>query len=154
MTKAEQYRSALEKIATAKAEAKELAKDAFAEMTAALFGGYPLLESFSWKQYTPYFNDGDPCTFSARVEDQECIAINGEDGYEISEDCDYKEVNGKWERRGFDESELHPLYKAQKAACELLCQVSHEQLEEMFGDHAKITVHRNGTVEVEECSHD
>lgn len=25
----------------------------------------PTMKAFGWAQYTPYFNDGDPCTFSA-----------------------------------------------------------------------------------------
>ena len=33
-----------------------------------IFKKYPDLQSFSWTQYTPYFNDGDECTFSANTE--------------------------------------------------------------------------------------
>lgn len=29
-----------------------------------LFAKWPKLENFSWTQYTPYFNDGEPCEFS------------------------------------------------------------------------------------------
>jgi hypothetical protein len=31
--------------------------------SAELFEEFPELESFSWTQYTPYFNDGDTCEF-------------------------------------------------------------------------------------------
>ena len=26
---------------------------------------FPFINSFSWKQYTPYFNDGEECVFRA-----------------------------------------------------------------------------------------
>jgi len=33
-----------------------------------IFKNHPYLASFSWKQYTPYFNDGDPCIFNVYSE--------------------------------------------------------------------------------------
>jgi hypothetical protein len=41
-----------------------------------IFDNNPDFNSFSWTQYTPYFNDGDPCDFSAhtdyiRIDDDE-----------------------------------------------------------------------------------
>ncbi len=41
----------------------------------ALFDAYPKLVWFSWTQYTPYFNDGDACTF--RVYDISWIQFEG-----------------------------------------------------------------------------
>src|SRR5688572_33247641 len=33
-----------------------------------IFEEYPDLDRISWTQYTPYFNDGDECVFSAYVD--------------------------------------------------------------------------------------
>lgn len=41
-----------------------------------LFKTHDSLESFAWKQYTPGWNDGDPCEFSAHVD---YIFINDEE---------------------------------------------------------------------------
>lgn len=41
-----------------------------------LFKTHDSLESFAWKQYTPNWNDGDPCTFSANTD---YIFINNDD---------------------------------------------------------------------------
>lgn len=42
------------------AEAKEAFKAAFADF----FAKRPDVLAFRWTQYAPYFNDGEPCTFS------------------------------------------------------------------------------------------
>jgi hypothetical protein len=36
-------------------------KTAFSEGSKPLFDKHPKMKSFSWSQYTPYFNDGEPC---------------------------------------------------------------------------------------------
>lgn len=41
-------------------EGQAAVKDAFKD----LFDKYPEIRSVVWTQYTPYFNDGDTCTFS------------------------------------------------------------------------------------------
>lgn len=43
-----------------RAEGEDIVKNAFS----TLFDKYPTLEAIRWEQYTPYFNDGDPCEFS------------------------------------------------------------------------------------------
>ncbi len=48
-----------------KKEAKQTATKFFSEETKRLFKQFPILVNFSWNQYTPYFNDGDACTFSS-----------------------------------------------------------------------------------------
>jgi hypothetical protein len=48
----------------------------FKDTVKALFKEFPNLESFSWNEYTPHWNDGDACVFSANFES---LAINGEE---------------------------------------------------------------------------
>lgn len=155
MTSAEKYQAAVEKIELARAEAASVAKEAFSEMCAEVFEQHPSLDAFRWKQYTPYFNDGDPCTFRCCIDasDIDVCAVGSdefEEGYEVSSKTDYDEKA----RKSFPKKELHPLYNAQEAASELLGKINEEQLKELFGDHAEITAYRDGDVEVEEYEHD
>lgn len=47
-----------------KAKAAKQGQQLFSEACAEVFESLPNLVSFSWKQYAPYFNDGEPCEFS------------------------------------------------------------------------------------------
>jgi hypothetical protein len=60
----QKYQDLRKKIAEAKKTMEETAKGLFVEMSAELFDANPTLVSFGWNQYTPYWNDGDTCTFS------------------------------------------------------------------------------------------
>lgn len=114
---------------------KTEAKAAFAELTKHLFEEDPILESFSWRQYTPYFNDGNTCEFGA-LTDSDSIEINGLDSYN---DKNYKK----------------PEEKARfKKVSSLLKTFEEDDLKSMFGDHQQITVKRDGSVEVEDYEHD
>jgi hypothetical protein len=48
--------------------AKQLRKE-FPEIIKPLLEKSTTIDKISWNQYTPYFNDGDECIFSANVED-------------------------------------------------------------------------------------
>ena len=114
-----------------KADALKQYKLLFQEASVQLFESQPDLQSFSWTQYTPYWNDGDVCTFGANIEDP---GINGSDPYD--DDVDQK---------------------LSVAVFEFLSAFSEESLEDMFGDHCEITVKRtNGkpNVTVDEYEHD
>lgn len=60
----QKYQELRSQIAEAKKTMKAAAKGLFTEMSADLFQENPTLVSFAWTQYTPYYNDGDPCRFS------------------------------------------------------------------------------------------
>ncbi len=51
-------------IELAQAQIMELGRQAMSEGLKGLFEEYPFLGAIAWAQYTPYFNDGDPCVFS------------------------------------------------------------------------------------------
>jgi hypothetical protein len=149
MSKLAEYQNAIKKIAEAKQVVQNTAKEVFAELASPLFEAHPQLENFSWRQYTPYFNDGEPCEFSAN-KDAESIDINGEDGYEVSK-------TSRWDGSkcvDLAPEELHPLHAAQEQAAAILAEFDDDTLHDMFGDHAEVTVKRDGTVDVEEYSHD
>lgn len=46
------------------ARAEQYPVEHFQEKVAKLLS-YELIEGIAWRQYTPYFNDGEPCVFSA-----------------------------------------------------------------------------------------
>lgn len=132
------------------------------------------IAAFGWHQYTPYFNDGDPCVFSAhgvwavRPED-----LGGEDLDEIDGDrfdIDYGGHLGSYEGGEWvkDPDNL-PFNKRVNARyvgpdqarydrCAALSSAIDsgafdDVLLEAFGDHAEITVKRDG-ITVEFYSHD
>lgn len=139
--------AAKEKLAASKAALKEAKanhkaclKAAFGEGAKDLFVAHPELETFSWTQYTPYWCDGDQCTFG----------VNN----------DYPEINGdevhdsRWDRTLKKSVPIeHKLGPANKAVKAFLDTFSTSDYEAMFGDHVKVTVNKDG-VEVEEYEHD
>jgi hypothetical protein len=65
---ATKYQELKAKIAQAKAEMEATAKTAFADMAKEFFTANPTVLAFGWTQYTPYWNDGDVCTFRAQTD--------------------------------------------------------------------------------------
>ncbi len=124
-----------------KARIKELrkqieteAKEFFKTESKALFSQFDELKSFSWTQYTPYFNDGQECTFSSNH--------------------NYPEINDRGEDDDGEEKETPAVSeKCDKAIEDFLGNFDDEDMEVMFGDHVKVTVTRKG-VSTDEYSHD
>lgn len=129
----------------------------------------PTIVEFGWRQYTPYFNDGDTCEFSVHELWVKTTAdvewADGPDfdsyyldvGYEhrslgkIESDWDSearKYVNRRYE--GPDEDRYNRVRKLSGA---LQSGAYDSVLLEHFGDHALITV-RKDSIEVEYYSHD
>lgn len=86
VTKMESF---VKKIEELNKELKEGFKDALKESSDALFLKYPKLESFSWTQYTPYFNDGEPCEFGINEEPYSLIFNNVDIGEYSDNDSVY-----------------------------------------------------------------
>jgi len=148
-----------------------------------IFKKHEKLTSFSWTQYTPHWNDGDECVFSAHTD---YLYINGSE-----EDCGFwdmeklykdcldkdksvkkleeeniklaKKKDQKWqiesnERRieeikKADFEEIKWKYEFLKDANDLLGDFSQEALQEMFNNDVKVTVTKDG-IETEEYEHD
>lgn len=105
------------------------------KVTKELFVKYPDLEWFRWKQYTPYFNDGDECVFSAGI-DYPDLKLHSEEDY-IEE--------------GWSDKEEHQ--KLRDSVVETLQGFDEEDYKLIFGDHVSITVYKD-KIEVEEYEHD
>jgi hypothetical protein len=135
----DRLKEAKAKIAAARKDALEVMKGAFSEASQELFAANPLLESFGWRQYTPYFNDGDECTFRANT--------------------DFPYVNGLDEDDYYDEKpNENTLTEEQRKSLtsvvrNFLDQFSNEDFKDMFGDHVKVTAYKD-RVDVEDYNHD
>jgi hypothetical protein len=147
-TAAAKYNHIKEEIKQLRKSLETQSKNFFQEASAEIFEKHPELKSFSWTQYTPYFNDGDECVFGANS-DYVTVAIKGDKNEGEDEDDD-REISS-WNLR--KATKLTPKEAAAKDALELLAAFENEDFKTMFGDHVRVTVSRNG-VSVTEYSHD
>lgn len=131
---------------------RAMAGEVFASEAKILFDNYPVLASFSWTQYTPYFNDGDSCVFTVN----DYITVTDIDGNE-QEDVTawsvrhYAERGTDWQGKPYTPSELD---LAAVATCDFLAEFETEDYLMMFGDHTKVTVHRDGRVDTDDYHHE
>ena len=149
-----------EEIKKLKKEMLEASNKIFTDLTKTIFEDHPKVESFGWSQYTPYFNDGDTCTFSANTD---WIYINGNpvdesDWVDETKITNYgtwnrekKEYEGRTEVANLDYDP--ELSKATEEIKEFLSNFENDFFMSQFGDHAEITITANG-VSVDEYEHD
>lgn len=149
-----------EEIKKLKKEMIEASNKIFTELTKTIFEEHPKVKSFGWSQYTPYFNDGDTCTFSAHTD---YIYINGDSADEADWMSETTITNyGTWnrEKRVYEGRTEVPnlnydpeLVKANDEIREFLRNFDEDFFMSQFGDHAEITVTAEG-VSVDEYEHD
>lgn len=152
---------------------KEISGKFFAEQSKMLFEQFPDLKSFSWTQYTPYFNDGDECTFGAntkypsiKLSDSEDKDQEDEEFDDEDDDDDYisiynvkKTEDGRYidKHEIGEKGEVEITDRKRIVAFEVkefLTEFEDDSLITMFGDHVRVTVSRDGTVEQDEYKHD
>lgn len=128
--KADVFKNELRKVMQ---EAVDKGKVLLNEALTAVFEEYPQIESISWTQYTPYFNDGDSCEFSVNTWN---IELNGE------EDDKYSE----------EKSKIENAQEIRNIVSNFLQTIGDEPLEDL--GEGKVVALRNGTLTVEEYEHD
>lgn len=151
--------------------------DPTAVLTARLqpiFDAFPQVKSLGWIQYVPYFNDGDPCTWSIigpgvnpRVYDDlsEEEKDDWDGNYEEMDSWSLKyhfvmngdsddpyHVQHRSRYPGFDRQSVEAILEALKPL-ENWLERSEYFLNKLFG-HAVIVVKRDGTASVSEFDHD
>ncbi len=140
-----------DEIAASKAKlaafAKDEGKSAIGAAFAKCFEPPTNLKSISWTQYTPYFNDGEACTFG--VNDPELIAeIDGNEEefslYDLKREPGSQWYNGAREKLG---------NQACASFQETWGKLNDEIMLAVFGDHVKVTITKD-EVSVEEYIHD
>lgn len=129
----------------------------------------PTIVEFGWRQYTPYFNDGDTCEFSvhgvwvrttAEVGD---VNQYGEEYSDYDLDADYHpslggyiygyDEYGKYTRLGYKGPDEDRYNRVQALDSAIQSGRYDDALLEAFGDHAHITVNKTG-IEVESYEHE
>jgi hypothetical protein len=152
------------------------AKNSFKEIVKEIFNNHPSLESFAWVQYTPYFNDGDACEFSAYTDS---IYINDEDDTTdingmrrfveevLDKENTIQRLNSEMIRTNYKEYYQYRIKEIESAnlddlkvqlnmvkdITDVLTSMDDDTLQEVFGDHVKVVVTRDG-IEIEEYEHD
>lgn len=153
MSAAEKFKAAKEIVNKARAEANQIVKEAFSEMAKTVFESNPDLKGFRWTQYTPYFNDGEACTFSAGSDDPDLFHPKDEaNSYDDDDDAEIGWVSDLW-WSGKYKNLQSPLRKAYKDVQSFLGEFDDDDFLEMFGDHVRVTVTPEG-VDVSEYDHD
>lgn len=136
-----------------------------------IFKKYPNLKSFSWNQYTPYFNDGDECVFGAYTD---YLTINDSEQEEsvygvkqfldvlhnpkkeinrlkkkIEEckkdkyGCDYLQEQIKNIEAGSIEETKNKLAILEDIS-QILSTIDNDCYKSIFGDHVRVTVTKDG----------
>jgi hypothetical protein len=128
-------------------DAQEKLKEYFAEF----WEKNPAIKAIHWSQYAPYFNDGDPCTFS--VHDPYFTNAEGDDLDDLSRWGEYDgEKEGVW-------SDLDPRFdgvdveSTQSLAKLLTSGVMEPIMKIMFGSDNVIVATREG-FSVDYAEHD
>lgn len=172
MTTLEEIKSKIEAIQKQKEELTAQLRKDFAPMLMPLFEKTNgKIKSIGWTQYTPYFNDGDECIFSANFDLDWGFRINGEPLDEHEEPIfssslyalkkygteDYQNWILKYPEDKINEetkeSDLE-LYSVVKEFHDLLNSIDNDFYKDLFGDHVEVTINADGTVETNEYSHD
>lgn len=120
----EKFKALCEQIAALEKEKCRLLPEAFDKGSRDIFTKYPNLFSFSWRQYTPYFNDGDACYFRACTDDIDVITDDEDESEKISDDIS-----------------------------EFLSLFDNDSLQYLFDDHVIVTVTRDAGVEKRDYTH-
>lgn len=150
------------------------------EVLQPIFAVSPSIKAITWRQYTPFFNDGDPCEFTVHWEGEILIdslyleeGVNVEDFSEWGNGC----LSGWMIKHQADNSTpildpnhwtsnrietfllaskeieflfYKPIYTAPTEKQGILQDV----LKLLFGDHVAVTAMRDGTFNVEYYEHD
>lgn len=143
-----------------KKELNEKQAETFSHGVKKLFEKSEKLTSFSWNQYTPYFNDGDTCYFSVNTD---YLVINGEhedDANWINEkkviswgtyNREKKAYEGRIEQDNPDYDK--ELAEAVDAVKRFLSIFDNDFYQSQFGDHVEVTVTKNG-IQTDDYEHD
>lgn len=133
---------------TAEDQLYKITKEQVVALFQPFFEANPKVDAVYWNQYTPYFMDGEPCVFSVN----EISLVSKElfkDACGTDAESYYNSDNmiSEWDA----DEQYRPLFDAANAIRNPL---PDKLLQNVFGDHAAITISRDGTLEVDECSHD
>lgn len=117
---------------------------AFKEYMKEFFDKNPNVEAVAWVQYTPYWNDGEPCYFGI-----------GEVTFKLKNEQYEDDEDGYWDEYEKYTS-IYSMSGPEKKPCKQLAddfETIEDVLEITFGDHVSVEVTRD-EITVDEYSHD
>lgn len=123
---------------------EKLLKTAFKEF----FSANPKIKQIYWTQYTPYFNDGDECTFNVH----DFYANVGEKDYDFAREHEIEDNEGTMSHYSTTPG-FEPEQKAFKKFVQIMNTLPDEIYKDTFGDHCQVIANRKG-FDVEEYEHD
>jgi hypothetical protein len=184
LTSTVEFSALLDKKADLEKQIKEEAKEVFANSAKEIFEKYgDKVGCFKWSQYTPYFNDGEPCEFGKhdvwiftpkdmkngdmRYEEGSAEFYGGYGETDTLSKTLYRHdrghvTSGHWlskeklesEYEAFENPNFDPEYGEPYTAIHDLCDLIDEDTAlALFGDHVEVIVTADG-VSVEEYDHD
>lgn len=142
---------AVEQLKAMKSKVADVGKAAVTKAIKQFLAAHPEVESLRWQQYTPYFNDGDSCEFSVRDPEVRLVGATGDEG---DREDGYIEA---WSLGYYAEEAGKPKPQALMDDLKRLGAMfdqAEDAMKATFGDHAQVTVGRDGDAEVEEYDHD
>lgn len=143
----------LETLASSKKELDEKliieGKVAIEEAIKEFFDAYPKIEKLRWMQFTPYYNDEDPCYFSVqKIEVKLYQDKDKDESIKNKDDCDTKGWINGWGDEAKNEGIVESIVKLDDCFYWL-----EDVMRLVFGSDSRITVSREG-IEIDECDHD
>ncbi len=143
-------------------------KESIKTIFESFFAANPEVYAFAWTQYTPYFNDGEPCEFGVNeiyaykdtdavreaLEASDRSIFWGEIDSEDDEDC---EVNTRDQKYDSHAKKMVPvkLEQYEHNTADLIRALNdfNDEFQYAFGDHVSVVVTRDG-IDVEDFDHD
>jgi hypothetical protein len=122
------------------------AKKAFHSGIKSVFEDFPEVVAIRWTQYTPYFNDGGTCEFGSNHQYAGILFNN----HKYCGDDEFDDID---ESSEYDREDCKKFDLAKDHIHKLLNNFTDEDMLSMFGDHAQITVTKDG-VEIDGYEHD
>jgi len=165
----QEFKEKKAQIAEQQKELQNSLKSVFNKGTKELFDKYPShLGQIFWTQYTPYFNDGDPCEFTMGE-----FYVNGQESCDYNKDAPeflnslYTEeelvIRGNWKpidrydykpfENGLSPERIEEFRIMEEEVQNFLNLFDYEDYRFMFGEHVEITITKDG-ISVEEYCHD
>jgi hypothetical protein len=143
---------------------KEKAKAALSETFHTFFTEFPEVSHVHWTQYTPHFNDGDPCTFSVHdvfthLTNEGRLSFGLDPIDEDDDEEDYCEGDLYDIFSGYGDERKYISPRA-KEVCEAASALDkgvrglEQFMEGIYGDGVQVTMYRDGTSEIDEYGHD
>lgn len=151
-----------QKLAALKEDYKKTAEAMFHEGVKELFELHPSLDSFGFTAYSPYFNDGEECTFSA-LTDYPYINGYNDDGSSMEKhfeprdgDSNIWDKVGKWkysnnykDREWIDGDPVIDVMV--KDVKEFLSSFDNDVWQDLIGNHVIVRISKDG-IETEDYS--